>query len=253
MHLVPATRPDPELPLSRLRVRGQLIEIRSSDLRFTQEEATSFLLQRMTLPLSDEDVATLQHRTEGWIAGLQLAALSLRKQQDLSGWVSDFTGSYRYLLDYVQQDILAQLPVPLQHFLLQTSILARMNAALCQVITASSTLQASQEMLEEMERANLFVVPLDEQRQWYRYHDLFREALRARLHASQPELVPLLHQRAARWYETQGEWREGISHAPAAPGYPPAPSLIEQAAPPLLPQWGARTCPNRVATLPQPP
>ena len=252
MHLVLATRTDPELPLSRLRVRGQLIEIRSSDLRFTQEEATSFLLQRMTLPLSDEDVATLQHRTEGWIAGLQLAALSLREQQDLSGWVSDFTGSYRYLLDYVQQDILAQLPVPLQHFLLQTSILTRMNAALCQVITAGSTLQASQEMLEEMERANLFVVPLDEQRQWYRYHDLFREALRARLHASQPELVPLLHQRAARWYETQGEWREAIAHALAAPDYPLAASLMEQAAPHFWFSGEARTVHHWVLTLPDP-
>ncbi len=252
LHLVLATRTDPELPLSRLRIRGQLIEIRSSDLRFTQEEATSFLLQRMTLPLSDEDVATLQHRTEGWIAGLQLAALSLRKQQDLSGWVSDFTGSYRYLLDYVQQDILARLPVPLQHFLLQTSILTRMNAALCQVITAGPTLQASQEMLEEMERANLFVVPLDEQRQWYRYHDLFREALRARLHASQPELVPLLHQRAARWYETQGEWREAIAHALAALDYPLAASLMERAAPHFWFSGEARTVHHWVLTLPDP-
>src|SRR6266571_2307325 len=224
MHLVLATRTDPELPLSRWRVRGQLVEVRSSDLRFTQEEATSFLLQRMGLPLSEEDVVTLQHRTEGWIAGLHLAALSLRKQQDLSGWVSDFAGSYRYLLDYVQQDILERLPVPLQHFLLQTSIVTRMNAALCQAITAGPSLLVSQEMLEEVERANLFVVPLDEQRQWYRYHDLFREALRARLHAAQPELVPLLHIRAARWYESQGEWREAIAHPLAA-------SLMEQAAP----------------------
>jgi len=250
MHLVLATRTDPELPLSRLRVRGQLLEIRSSDLRFTQEEATDFLLQRMSLPLTDEDVATLQHRTEGWIAGLQLAALSLRKQQDLSGWVSDFTGSYRYLLDYVQQDILALLPVPLQHFLLQTSILTRMNAALCQAISAGLTLQASQEMLEEVERANLFVVPLDEQRQWYRYHDLFREALRARLHASQPELVPLLHQRAARWYETQSEWREAIAHALAAPDYPLAASLMEQAAPRFWFSGEARIIHHWVLTLP---
>ena len=231
MHLVLATRTDPELPLSRWRVRGQLVEVRSSDLRFTQEEATSFLLQRMGLPLSEEDVVTLQHRTEGWIAGLHLAALSLRKQQDLSGWVSDFAGSYRYLLDYVQQDILERLPVPLQHFLLQTSIVTRMNAALCQAITAGPSLLVSQEMLEEVERANLFVVPLDEQRQWYRYHDLFREALHARLHAAQPELVPLLHIRAARWYESQGEWREAIAHALAAPDYPLAASLMEQAAP----------------------
>jgi LuxR family maltose regulon positive regulatory protein len=250
MHLVLATRTDPELPLSRLRVRGHLLEIRSSDLRFTQEEATSFLLQRMTLPLSDEDVATLQKRTEGWIAGLQLAALSLRKRHDFSGWVSDFSGSYRYLLDYVQQDILAQLPDPLQHFLLQTSILSRMNADLCQAITAGLTLQTSQEMLEEVERANLFVVPLDEQRQWYRYHDLFREALRARLHASQPELVPLLHQRAARWYEKQGEWREAITHALAAPDYPLAVSLMEQAAPHFWFSGEARIIHHWVLTLP---
>lgn len=250
VHLVLATRTDPELPLSRLRVRGQLIEIRSSDLRFTQAETTDFLLQRMDLPLSEEDVATLQQRTEGWIAGLQLAALSLRKQQDLSGWVSDFAGSYRYLLDYVQQDILAQLPVPLQHFLLQTSILTRMNAALCRAVTAAPGEPASQEMLEALERANLFVVLLDEQRQWYRYHDLFREALRARLQAAQPELVPLLHQRAARWYETQGEWREAIAHALAAPDYPLAASLMEQAAPHFWRSGEARTIHIWVLALP---
>ena len=252
LHLVLATRTDPELPLSRLRVRGQLVEIRSSDLRFTQEEATTFLLQRMGLPLSEGDVDALHYRTEGWIAGLHLAALSLRKQQDLSGWVSDFAGSYRYLLDYVQQDILARLPVPLQHFLLQTSLVSRMNAALCQAITAGPTLQASQEMLEEVERANLFVVPLDEQRQWYRYHDLFREALRARLHASQPERVPLLHIRAARWYETQGEWREAITHALAAPDYPLAASLMEQAAPHFWHSGEARTVHTWVLALPDP-
>src|SRR5256714_9824044 len=250
MHLLLATRTDPEFPLSRLRVRGQLLEIRSSDLRFTQEESTSFLLQRMGLPLSEEDVATLHHRTEGWIAGLHLAALSLRKRQDPSGWVSDFAGSYRYLLDYVQQDILTRLPAALQHFLLQTSIVARMNAALCQAITAGPTLQASQEMLEEVERANLFMVPLDERRQWYRYHDLFREALRARLHASQPELAPLLHIRAARWYETQGEWREAIAHALAAPDYPYAASLMEQAAPHFWLSGEARTVHIWVLALP---
>src|SRR5947208_1117767 len=252
LRLVLATRADPELPLSRFRVRGQMVEIRSSDLRFTQEETTSFLLQSMGLPLSEEDVAILQHRTEGWIAGLQLAALSLRKRQDLSGWVSDFAGSYRYLLDYVKQDILARLPVPLQHFLLQTSILTRMNAALCQAVTAASGEPASQEMLEALERANLFVMLLDEQRQWYRYHDLFREALRARLHASQPELVPLLHQRAARWYETQGEWREAIAHALAALDYPLAASLMEQAAPHFWFSGEARTVHTWVLTLPDP-
>ncbi len=250
LHLVLATRMDPLLPLSRLRTRGQLLEIRSSDLRFTQEESTTFLLQHMGLPLSQEDVTTLHSRTEGWIAGLHLAALSLRKQQDLSGWVSDFAGSHRYLLDYVQQDVLAHLPVPLQHFLLQTSLVSRMNAALCQAITAGPSLQASQQMLEEAEQANLFVVPLDEQRQWYRYHDLFREALRTQLHISQPELVPLLHRRAARWYEIQGEWREAITHALAAADYHLAASLMEQAAPHFWLSGEARTIQNWVLALP---
>ncbi|HEV2661940.1 MAG TPA: LuxR family transcriptional regulator, partial [Ktedonobacteraceae bacterium] len=174
LHLVLATRTDPELPLSRLRVRGLMVEIRSSDLRFTQEETAHFLVHSMSLPLTEEDVSILSKRTEGWIAGLHLAALSLRKRQDLSSFVKDFEGSHRHLLDYIQQDILARLPVPLQDFLLQTSILTRMNAAVCQALTVSPTLEGSQQMLEEMERANLFVVPLDEQRQWYRYHDLFR-------------------------------------------------------------------------------
>jgi LuxR family maltose regulon positive regulatory protein len=150
----------------------------------------------------------------------------------------------------VQQDILAGLPVSLQHFLLQTSLLSRMNASLCQVITAGASLQASQQMLEEAEQANLFVVPLDEQRQWYRYHDLFREALRTQLHAAQPELVPLLHTRTARWFETQGEWREAIAHALAVPDYPLAASLMEQAAPHFWLNGEARTIQNWVLTLP---
>jgi LuxR family maltose regulon positive regulatory protein len=252
LHLVLATRTDPELPLSRFRVRGQLLEIRSSDLRFTQQEATSFLVQRMGLPLAEEDVALLSERTEGWIAGLQLAALSLRKRQDLAAWVSDFAGSHRFVLDYVQQDILARLPLSLQDFLLQTSILTRMQATLCQAVTAQSSREVCQQMLEELERANLFVVPLDEQRQWYRFHDLFREALRARLHASQPKLVPLLHLRAARWYEMQSEWREAIAHALAAPDYPYAASLIEQAAPHFWLSGEARTVHTWVLTLPDP-
>ncbi len=147
----------------------------------------------MGLPLSEEDVATLSERTEGWIAGLQLAALSLRKREEPSSFVKDFGGSHRYLLDYVQQDILARLPLTLQDFLLQTSILTRMNAAVCQMVTAAPDELACQQMLEKLERTNLFVVPLDEQRQWYRFYDLFREALRARLQASQSELLPLLH------------------------------------------------------------
>jgi LuxR family maltose regulon positive regulatory protein len=250
MHLVLATRTDPELPLSRFRVRSQLLEIRDRDLRFTQEEAASFLTQGMDLPLSDGDVATLHQRTEGWIAGLQLAALSLRKREDLAAWVSGFAGSHRFVLDYVQQEILARLPGTFQDLLLQTSILPRMDAALCQAVTASPSLQGSQEMLEALERANLFVVPLDEQRQWYRFHDLFREALRARLHASQPQLVPLLHLRAASYYETVGELREAIAHALAAPDYSFAASLMEQAAPHFWLSGEARTVHTWVLSLP---
>ncbi|HEX6480585.1 MAG TPA: LuxR C-terminal-related transcriptional regulator [Ktedonobacteraceae bacterium] len=250
LHLVLATRTDPEFPLSQLRVRGQMIEIRDRDLRFTREEAASFLTEGMGLPLSEEDVATLQYRTEGWIAGLQLAALSLRKREDLYAFVKDFAGSHRFVLDYVQQEILARLPVMLQNFLLQTSILTSMNAALCQAVTALPTPQTSQEMLEALERANLFVVPFDEQRQWYRFHDLFREALRTRLHASQPDLVPLLHIRAARWYEAEGELREAIAHALAAPDYAYAASLMEQAAKPFWLRGEARTIHSWVLALP---
>ncbi len=231
LHLLLAGRTDPELPLARWRARAQLLEIRDLELRFTQAEASRFLVERMHLPLSAEDVTALHKRTEGWIAGLQLAALSLKKRDNPSGWVKHFAGGHRYLLDYVQQDILARLPLPLHRFLLQTSILARMNASLCQAVMEGPTQAASQQMLEDLERANLFVVPLDDERQWYRYHDLFREALLARLQASQPELVPLLHSRAARWYEAQEEWREAIAHALAASDFSYAATLMEQAAP----------------------
>jgi LuxR family transcriptional regulator, maltose regulon positive regulatory protein len=252
LHLVFATRADPELPLARWRVRGQLIEIRDRDLRFSREEAASFLHQATGHTLSEADIAILQNHTEGWIVGLQLAALSLSRREDVSAFVKDFGGSHRFVLDYVQQEILARLPVALQHFLLQTSILTRMNAAACQAVMEGPDLASSQHLLEEVERANLFVVPLDEHRHWYRYHDLFRETLLARLQARQPELVPLLHIRAARWYETQGEWREAIAHALAAPDYPLAASLMEQAAPQFWLSGEARTIHTWVLTLPDP-
>lgn len=250
LHLVLATRTDPDLPLSRLRARGQLIEIRDQDLRFTQEEAGSFLKQGMALPLTEDDVAVLHQRTEGWIAGLQLAALSLRKQEDLSARVAGFAGSHRFLLDYVQEEILAQLPDTQQQFLLQTSILARMNAALCQAVTALPSPLQSQQMLETLERTNLFIVPLDEQRQWYRFHDLFREALLARLQARQPEMVSRLHARAARFYEAEGRLREAIAHALAAPDYRLAASLMEQAAPEFWLSGEARAIHAWVLSLP---
>jgi LuxR family maltose regulon positive regulatory protein len=250
LHLILSTRTDPELPLARLRMRGQLLEIRDRDLRFTQEEVASFLKEGMDLPLSEKDVKTLSERTEGWIAGLQLAALSLRKREDLSPFVKEFAGSHRFVLDYVQQDILARLSDPLQDFLLQTSILSSMHAALCQAVTTNASQKVCQEMLETLDRANLFVVPLDEQRQWYRFHDLFREALCARLQATRPERMPLLRIRAARWYEGAGELREAIAHALAAPDYPYAASLMEQAAPHSWLCGEVRTVLNWVLALP---
>ncbi len=153
LHVVLVGRADPDLPLPRFRVRGQLFEIRDQDLRFTEAETAHFLRHATGLPLSEEEVATLSRRTEGWIAGLQLAALSLRKRPDHAAFVKDFAGNHRYLLDYVQQDILAPLPTPLQDFLLQTSIVPRMNAALCQAVTAGAGASESQEMLQALEQA----------------------------------------------------------------------------------------------------
>ncbi|MBA2679221.1 MAG: LuxR family transcriptional regulator, partial [Ktedonobacteraceae bacterium] len=227
IHLLISSRVDPELPLSRLRVRGQLLEIRAADLRFTREDVSTFLRHAMGLSLSEEEVAALHKRTEGWVAGLQLAALSLRTQQDRSAWIAAFSGSHRYLLDYVQQEILMLQPLPIQRFLLQVAVLTRMNASLCQAVTGEL---ASQDVLETLERTNLFVVPLDEQRRWYRLHDLFREALLARLHATQPELLPHLHQRAAQWYEAQGEAQEAIAHLLEACDFSSAAALMEREA-----------------------
>jgi LuxR family maltose regulon positive regulatory protein len=227
MHLVLSSRVDPDLPLARWRVRGQLLEIRAADLRFTESEAASFFRQAMGDVLGDDDVGRLELRTEGWVAGLQLAALAMRQRADLPAFVSRFTGSHRYLVDYVQEEILQRQPEPVQRFLLRVAVLSRMNAALCRALTDEP---ASQAMLERLERNNLFVVPLDEQRQWYRMHDLFREVLLARLQATAPELAPYLHQRAAQWYAAQGELREAIPHALAGHDFAYAAGLIERVA-----------------------
>ncbi len=216
VHLLLSSRVDPDLPLPRWRAHGQLLEIRTDDVRFRPDEVSLFLRQTMGLALLEEEVVTLERRTEGWVAALQLAALSLRQQEDPSAWIATFTGSHHYVLDYVQQEILGMQPEPIQRFLLQVAVLTRMNAALCQAVTGEL---ASQEILETLERSHLFVVPLDSERQWYRLHDLFREVLHARLQASQPELVPLLHLLAARWYEMVGELREAIAYALAALDY----------------------------------
>src|SRR6266567_6776347 len=247
VHLLLSSRVDPDLPLPRWRLRGQLLEIRTDELRFRPEEASLFLRQAMGLSLSEAEVAALQRRTEGWVAGLQVAALSLRTREDASAWLSAFTGGHRYLLDYVQQEVLRLQPESIRRFLLQVAVLRRMNAALCQAVTGEP---ASQHLLETLERSNLFVVPLDEQRQWYRLHDLFREALLAQGQAREPELLPQVHRRAARWYEAQGELREAIAHALAATDSPYAASLIERAAASFWLSGEAQTVLAWLAALP---
>jgi LuxR family maltose regulon positive regulatory protein len=224
LHLLLASRGDPPLSLSRLRARGQVVEIRDTDLRLSGEEVVSFLTQVMGLALSEEDMRRLETRTEGWIVGLQLAALSMRRHTDASAFIQAFTGSHRFILDYVQEEILEPLPQVQQRFLLHTSVLDRMNAGVCQALTGE---QASQQMLESLERANLFLIPLDEERHWYRFHTLFREVLLARLQATQPEQVVRLHREAALWYQQQGWLHEAIPHALATQDYLFVAELLE--------------------------
>jgi LuxR family maltose regulon positive regulatory protein len=252
LHLILSSRVDPDLPLARWRVRGQLTEIRAADLRFSLEEASHYLGQMLSPPLSEEEVRRLVSRTEGWIAGLQLVALTLQRREDRVAFLQAFTGSQRYLLDYVQEEILARLPTPVRDFLLHTAILSRLDASVCQAVTAAPTREASQQMLVFLERANLFLVPLDEERRWYRLHDLFREALLAVLHTAQPELVPLLHRRAASFYEAQGEWAEAIAHRLAAADFSTAARLMELTVEQFWLRGEAVTMATWVLALPQP-
>ncbi|HEX4716655.1 MAG TPA: LuxR family transcriptional regulator, partial [Ktedonobacteraceae bacterium] len=228
LHLLLSGRVDPDLPLARLRVRGQLTEIRVDDLRFQEAEASQYLGHMLSPILSAEEVNRLVNRTEGWIAGLHLAALTMQKRADRAAFLQALTGSQRYLLDYVQQDILARLTESVRDFLLHSAILSRLDASVCQAVTASPSRAASQQMLAWLERANLFLMPLDEERHTYRLHDLFREALLATLHTTQPEMEPVLHRRAARFYESEGQWHEAIAHALAAADYSTAVRLMEQ-------------------------
>jgi LuxR family maltose regulon positive regulatory protein len=227
VHLAIATRTDPPLPLARWRVRAQLTELLAADLRFTEAEATAFVNQSLSLPLSPTQITTLQTKTEGWIAGLQLAVLSLQKAPTPTTLIESFQGSQRYILDYLVEEVLERQPKPLQSFLLQTSILERMCGSLCEAVLGDDTLQGVQ-TLEQLERKNLFVVPLDSHRTWYRYHHLFAELLRHTLHRVEPERVWEYHHRAAQWYEQQGYIAEAIGHAIAARAFEYVVSLIEQ-------------------------
>jgi LuxR family transcriptional regulator, maltose regulon positive regulatory protein len=224
VHLVISSRIDPPLPLSRLRARNQMMELDAAELSFTPEEAVTFLNSVMGLGLSAEDVAALEERTEGWIAGLQLAALSMRERKDASGFVKAFSGSHRDVLDYLAEEVLERQPGRVREFLLQTSVADQLSGALCDALTGSSD---GQEMLEELERENLFVVALDEERRWYRYHHLFADFLRGRLGRERPGRIKELHCRAAEWYERNGWATEAVEHALAAGDIERAAQLVE--------------------------
>ncbi len=230
LHLVIASRADPALPLPRLRARGDLVEVRAADLRFTPDEAAAYLNDAMGLQLSAPDVTALEGRTEGWIAALQLAALSMAGRDDVATFIAGFAGDDRYVVDYLVEEVLQRQPEDVQTFLLQTAVLDRMNGSLCDAVTGQDGGRA---MLEALDRDNLFVVPLDDRRQWYRYHHLFADVLQARLLDEQPERVGRLHRLASEWYEQNGDRPAAIRHAMAGADFAGAAHLMELEIPAL--------------------
>jgi LuxR family transcriptional regulator, maltose regulon positive regulatory protein len=225
LHVVITSRSDPPLLLARLRAKGQLAELRADDLRFTREESSDFLRQVWELDLSPDAIGALETRTEGWAVGLQLAALSLRERPDPDAFLHAFTGTHRYVLDYLSEEVLDRQPEGVRAFLLETSILERLSGPLCDAVTGRSD---GQDMLEGLERANLFLVPLDEERRWFRFHHLFGELLRVRLHRAEPARVADLHRRAAAWCEHHGLLGDAIRHASASGDAVWATRLVEQ-------------------------
>ena len=225
LHVVLASRSDPPLPLARLRARGQLVELRAGDLRFTSEEAAQLLRTEVGAHLTDPVVATLGDRTEGWAAGLHLAALSLRGRGDVTRFVAEFSGSHRFVLDYLTEEVLERLPGELRTFLLETSVLDRLCGPLCEAVVGRPD---GQQLLESVERASLFLIPLDEERRWWRYHHLFADLLRANLQAQYPHRVPELHRAAAEWYAEHGLPDDAIRHALAGGDTARAAELVEE-------------------------
>jgi LuxR family transcriptional regulator, maltose regulon positive regulatory protein len=249
LQLVVASRADPPLPLARLRAGGQLAELRAADLRFTPEEAAELLRGAVGtgVSLPDTAVAALAARTEGWAAGLQLAALSLRGRDDPDEFVAAFSGSHRYVLDYLTEEVLDRQPEQVRAFLLETSVLERLCGPLCQAVTGRAD---SQRLLERVERANLFMVPLDEVRGWWRYHQLFADLLRARLRQERPERVPQLHRVAAAWYEQHGLADDAVRHALAAGDAAWAARLVERHIDGLLLRSEGRPCSGGLRACP---
>jgi LuxR family transcriptional regulator, maltose regulon positive regulatory protein len=227
-HLVIASRADPPLPLARLRARGELVEVRAADLRFTAEEAAEYLNGAMGLELTAADIATLEARTEGWIAALQLAALSLQGRDDVAGFIAGFAGDDRFIVDYLVGEVLHRQPESIRSFLLQTSVLDRLQGSLCDAVTGTT---GGKGALESLDRQNLFVIPLDDRREWYRYHHLFADVLRARLLDEDADAAVELHHRASVWYADHGEPSDAVRHALAAGDFTRAAGLVELAIP----------------------
>ncbi len=264
LHLVLARRADPPLPLGRLRARGALTELRAADLSFTPAEAAAFLSATMGLQLAADEITALEARTEGWIAGLQLAALAMRNRTDTRGFIAGFTGSNRFVVDYLAEEVFERQPPDVQNFLLHTSILDRMSAPLCAAVLADGGVPpadaiAAQTILERLERANLFIVALDDDRAWYRYHHLFAGVLRARLHQTRPDLLPALYRRAAAWCAAHAPvggpelLTEAIGYAVAAGEEGYAADLVEaNALPALWTSGDAATIRRWLALLPEP-
>lgn len=262
MHLLIASRADLPLPLARLRGRGQLNELRSGDLRFNDEEAATFMQGVLRKDLSPEDVSALANKTEGWVAGLQMAALALQspyldQPQKLSGFIRDFTGTNRFILDYLVEEVLDRQAETIQDFLLKTSILERMSAPLCDEVVARlegsnvQTFERSNEILEYLDRSNLFIIPLDDRREWYRYHRLFADLLRRRFQYAHSELVPTLHERASQWFEKNGYLEEAVEHAFLAKDTQRAADLIEKVAESMMMRSQVTTLRSWLDRLPE--
>ncbi|HEU4899412.1 MAG TPA: tetratricopeptide repeat protein [Actinomycetota bacterium] len=228
VHLVVSTREDPALPLARLRAGGELVEIRAADLRFTLDEVAAYLNDVTGLDLAAGDIAALEERTEGWIAALQLAALSMQGRDDVAGFIAGFAGDDRYIVDYLVEEVLGRQPAHVRSFLVQTSILDRLSGPLCDAVTGQ---QGGKAMLESLDRANLFLVPLDDSRRWYRYHHLSADVLHTHLLDEQPDRMAVLHRGASQWYEQHGEPSQAIRHALAAGEVERAAELVELAIP----------------------
>ncbi len=247
VRLVMATRVDPSLPLARLRARGELTEIRAADLRFSTAEAKAYFNATLGLALTEANVADLERRTEGWIAALQLAGLSMQGRDDVAGFIAGFAGDDRYIVDYLVEEVLHRQPEQVRSFLLETSILTRLTGSLCDAVTGQDGGRAT---LDVLDRGNLFLIPLDDRRQWYRYHHLFADVLRVRLLDDLPGLAPQLHRRASEWHEAHGDRPEAIRHAMAGGDLARAANLVELAIPATVQQREEATLRQWLEALP---